>query len=372
MWPTSHEQPGVAAKVPVLATEEKPRVESQRAGTERHAYRHRVADPKLHHFVPQFYLRRFASDSERVAVRHRTRGTHVSSVENTAARNGFYKVPTRPLTAEYTLGDFEAATGAAFDALCSGKLPASGTAERDALGLFMGLQLNRTPDSMAILRFVYGALQDLGPGPISEASMGKHLTRLYGFEPEAPEVGAACDFANAALGDSRTDAEIREHQLELMFKMGLQTAPFLQARSWSLEAPKDEVLITSDRPVVLWNPERPEDEYMGVGLLEAEEVWLVVDPARMLVLRRQGPERIKRMGPERVSFVNHHIARHCAEEIISHPDAEAELAELPLSRVRPVLRFWRGPLVSSTDGAEILQAWVPIRDISEAQVDRRS
>ena len=323
-----------------------------------------VAEPKLHHYVPQLHLRRWANQRDQVAVRHRTRGVRVSSVDKTTAQTGLYKVPDRKLTAEFTIGDLEAASASVIDELCTGNLPPAGSRSRQVLALFMGLQINRTPHSLAILQFLYDVDRQLGPKPIGEDTMRQFLTKRFGFEPEGPEVGAACDFANGSPPFQRTGAEKREHQLQLMFDMTLKLAPVLEGRSWSLEAAREPNLITSDRPVVLWNPERPEDDFMGVGF-DAAEIWLMVDPERMLVLRKQGPERVKRMGPERVAFVNRHIARHCSEEIIGHPDAMAELQLLPLARRRPGVRFWRGPLVNSPDDEEILHAWHPIRDLPD-------
>jgi Protein of unknown function (DUF4238) len=326
-----------------------------------------VSDAKLHHFVPQFYLRHFADEDDRVAVRHRTRGTRVSSVEKVAAENGLYKVPNRPLTAEYTLGDVETLTAAAFNEVCRGRLPPRGSDARQVLSLFMALQLNRSPTSFSIIRFYDAVKRALGPSPVNESDMRDFLADLYGFEPKEPEVGAACDLINGAPAEHRTKDEIKEDELKLMFDKGLQVAPLLYERVWSLESLKVPRLVTSDRPVVLWNPPRPEDDYRGVGLLNAEEIWLLVDRERMVVLRRAGPERVRRIGPERVDLVNTHIARHCTAEVFAHPDAasELELDALPLASRRPMVRFWRGPLIGAAEEHEILHTWHPIRDVPD-------
>jgi hypothetical protein len=325
-----------------------------------------VSDPKLHHFVPQFYLRHFADKDDRVAVRHRTRGIRVSSVEKVAAENGLYKVPNRPLTAEYTLGNIETLTATAFEQLCCGRLPPRGSDTRHVLALFMALQLNRSPTSFSIVRFFDAVRRVLGPSPVGESDMRDFLVDLYGFKPKEPEVGAACDLINGAPVDERTNADIKEDELKLMFNLGLKVAPFLYELVWSLESLKVPRFVTSDRPVVPWNPPRPEDDYMGVGLLDAEEIWLMVDRERMLVLRRAGPERVRRVGPERVELVNTHIARHCAAEVFSHPDAINGLEALPLASRRPMLRFWRGPAIGVADGQEILHSWHPIRDVPDS------
>ncbi len=59
-----------------------------------------MSEPKLHHFVPQFYLAQFANESKHVQVRTRAGHVHVTSISNVMAQTGFYKLPGKLRSAE--------------------------------------------------------------------------------------------------------------------------------------------------------------------------------------------------------------------------------------------------------------------------------
>jgi hypothetical protein len=54
-----------------------------------------VPDQKRHHFVPEFYLRRFGTEKERVLERCRDGREFVTNVINVAAKSGFYDIILR-------------------------------------------------------------------------------------------------------------------------------------------------------------------------------------------------------------------------------------------------------------------------------------
>lgn len=331
-----------------------------------------MSDPKLHHFVPRFYLRRFADDSEQILVRTRDGGSFTTSTRNVMARTGLYSVPNKPLTAERILGDFESSASAALEEICSlGRLPATGTEGRTALTLLMSLQLARSPDSAEFIDFAHDAIDAIGEVPVSEDGMRLYLEReVLGFVPQHLEVQAACDLVNyqARQPDFPDRAAATELRMQLMFDLSLKSlAPHISARAWSLEASRTAEFITSDRPATLWHPPSDKDWYQGVGITDAEEIWFPIDPTRMLVLRRFGPERIRRVGPERVQFVNEHMARHCSKLIAAHP-LNKDAPGLRLARRRPVMRFFTGPLYvdgSPQPKGDVLHFWKPIRDIPD-------
>lgn len=336
-----------------------------------------MSEPKIHHFVPRFYLRRFANAKDQVAVRARDGGAFTTSTRNVMARMGLYRVPRKKLTAEFTLGGLEDQSKAVVDQICSqGDLPWPGSDGRRCLALFMALQLNRSPDTALRLEFARDVVEEFGSTSVSEDEMRRYLRdHVLGFPPRQPEVSAACDFVNFAA--SRTDFPDRdalaELRIQLMFDLSVKhVAPHLEARLWSLEVSRREDLITSDRPVTLWQPESGEDRYRGVGLMDALEVWFPLDPTRMLVLRKSGPERIRHIGPERVTLVNQHIARHCTNRIVFHPTTE-RAGLIPLAHRRPTMRFWEGPVFDGQSGAplpgEVIHFWSPLRDIPDGVID---
>ena len=54
-----------------------------------------MSDPKIHHYVPRFYLRGFADTNDRLAVRERQGRTYVTSTNNVMARSGLYRAGER-------------------------------------------------------------------------------------------------------------------------------------------------------------------------------------------------------------------------------------------------------------------------------------
>jgi len=327
-----------------------------------------VSDPKVHHYVPRFYLRGFADTNDRLAVRERSGRTYVTSTKNVMARSGLFSLEGAVLSSEHTLADIEAMVSEVIRDLREGILPRSGTSERATLAIFVALQMARINiipklDLLLDLWCEHGSLE------LTTQDMRTHLTPRFGFTPSEAELDAAKDLAYIWGKASQTPDDMKRFMLRLMFDSIREITPLLEARQWSLEASKEKKFITSDRPVVLWNPPTREDSYLGIGIAKTEEIWFPVDPSRILILRTGGSELIRRIGPERVRATNEHIARHCTERIVTHPEGLKALADYALAERRPTIRFNRGPAIDSISGAElgheILHLWAPIRDIPD-------
>ncbi|WP_329258771.1 DUF4238 domain-containing protein [Actinoallomurus sp. NBC_01490] len=124
-----------------------------------------MGDAKLHHYVPQFYLRRFVDSAGRLWVwdreKDRTFSTRPGSV---AAESNFYfqselvRQGHDPLTMEKQFADLEgetsAITGQWLDWIRHGKEGDSLTipdVNREIVSLFLALQFLRTADARSIL-----------------------------------------------------------------------------------------------------------------------------------------------------------------------------------------------------------------------------
>ena len=334
-----------------------------------------VSDPKIHHYVPRFYLRGFADTNDRLAVRERQGRTYVTSTNNVMARSGLYRAGNANLTAEYTLADIEGMASTIVSALRDGRLPPSGSSGRTILAIFMAVQIARNLTIMPPLGYYSELFDTFESLQVGTEDVRSYLTRAYGFTPAISEVEAATRVAEIGASTFLSTDDLKDFMLTTLFNSVKELAPFLEARQWSLEASKRQEIITSDRPVVLWNPPSEEDNYRGVGVADTEEIWFPVDRKRILVLRISGSEIVRRIGPERVDEVNEHIARHCTERIVSHPSASNTLAQTPLATRRPTIRFSQGPAFDRRTGdqlaEEIIHSWLPIRDIPDG-VERDS
>ncbi|MFE3167928.1 DUF4238 domain-containing protein [Streptomyces sp. NPDC059224] len=124
-----------------------------------------MADPKLHHYVPQFYLRRFTDSAERLWVWDRTNDrVFRTQPKAVAAESNFYTLPQlvdhghSPMEMEKQFADLEgqaaAITGQWLDWVRCGhpgdSLPMP-EENREAISLFLALQSLRTADARAIL-----------------------------------------------------------------------------------------------------------------------------------------------------------------------------------------------------------------------------
>lgn len=334
-----------------------------------------MTEPKRHHFVPRFYLRRFANEHDRVCVRSRDGRSFQTSTGNVMIRSGLYRVPSELRTVETTLSKFEAAASEAFERVDSDCFPSTRTDERRALAMFLALQFARHFDNLAVFELMHDVRDRVETLPVSLVTVRQHLTELYGFEPSDDEARAAADFVNGYFNmwPNAKINDIQEFRVKSMFDMALGTvAPLLESMFWSLEVSRQAHLVTSDRPAVLWHPESNRDLYKGIGIEDAEEIWFVLDARRMFVLRHTGIERTKRIGPERVRFVNAHIARHCTSDVLSSPSASEHLESVQLARRRPTVRFGYATLRDKSglsDNGEVLHIWRPIRDIPDDSGD---
>ena len=329
-----------------------------------------MSEPKVHHFVPRFYLRGFANARDQVAVRDREGRSYVTSTRNVMARSGLYTIPGRHSNAEEALSRIETEASRPFKALRSGSLPPLGSPGRSTLAQFMAIQMSRDLDDFAVF-FVLAreARKAFGSLPVSKGDMRSLLVERNGFEPNDSEVETARDITNLFGTAPLDEAQMKDMELDIMMDASRKVAPGFEKRTWSLESSKKADLITSDRPVVLWNPPLPQDSYKGVGIEDAEEIWLPVDRKRILILRNSGPSGTRRIGPERVRMVNQHIARHCGKAVVSHPSAADMTARIDLASRRPTHRFSKGPAFDQDTGEkvadEVWHMWRPIRDIPD-------
>lgn len=328
-------------------------------------------DAKRQHFVPEFYLRRFADNNGRVTVRCRDGRSFTTSTSNILAEVHGYRVPGRPLTAEPLLGQAETGASIALEEVDAlGRLPVRGSKARNELAVYMALQLSRTPDLIAHHEFEAGIRSKFGDGLVPAPWMRKHLADLWGFTPRDPEVSAACDLVN--LAPTFDSESVHEFRIETMFDIAVRTvAPHIEAREWSLEVSRVPCFFSSDRPVSLWSPASEKLNYQGVGIVDAEALWFPLDPGKALVARRGGASTIRRIGPERRAAMNCHVGRHCTSLVFSRPDL-ADLMPERLNRRRPVLRFWEGPMFHDSGRPadnDVLHSWKPLLDIPDSVED---
>jgi hypothetical protein len=127
-----------------------------------------MSDPKLHHYVPRFYLKNFCDPSGRLWVWDKvSRKVYPSSPEKVAAGTYFYRVPefigtdVDPLFLEKDLADLEGRAAVIFeefipllDTMKPLQFLQMGGDERWTISSYMAVQFLRTADQRDILEFI--------------------------------------------------------------------------------------------------------------------------------------------------------------------------------------------------------------------------
>lgn len=330
-----------------------------------------MPDQKRHHFVPEFYLLRFADQNERVFVRRRDGGHFVTNIDNVAAESGFYDVVLpdgeKSKEVEDLLNQVEGDAAEVLRGIdSSGAAPSSGSEERVGLSYYLGLQMTRTREHRERTQFPLTVAAFLSGRDLTRDLMHEFLSQIHlGFTPNDGEVQGALDYTSYLLKDP--DALTKERSLELMFDTAKAVAPILASLNWSVEHDRKGHLLTSDTPLVIWTVPSPKDAYMGTGVVDADEIRFPLDPAKQLIMTKHDRSPSRRISPERSAACNQDMALGCHNFVVASPAREIRTAQLDLPERRPVLRFNTGPLIrqqpdgSTTRDGEVMHMWVPRR-----------
>jgi hypothetical protein len=166
-----------------------------------------VSNPKLHHYVPQFYLRRFADKGRFWVFDKKTGRTFQADVKNVAAERYFHRIPEFVGTDADALEKYfsEIEGGAAtitelwFKRLTTADLGGKvlvGRDERWWMSLYMSLQFLRTAEQREILGLV-ASDSDRYPSGLSENDRANlHARILCGEGSELCERGVVRDIAD--------------------------------------------------------------------------------------------------------------------------------------------------------------------------------
>jgi uncharacterized protein DUF4238 len=161
-----------------------------------------MSDPKLHHYVPQFYLRRFADADGQLWVWDRDHDRiFASGPRSVAAERDFYLLDELaenghdPLTMERQLADLEgevaAISGQWIDWVRSGSrgdvIPVP-SVNREIVSLFIALQFLRTADARSLLTAVVE-----GAGYVADSKKSRRALHAEMFWRQDGVVGLIAD-----------------------------------------------------------------------------------------------------------------------------------------------------------------------------------
>ena len=202
-----------------------------------------MPEPKIEHYVPEAYLRRFTKDSKSVFVYDKyQRRIFKTNISNVACEKGFYDFPKGkaaemgidPKLVEKTFSDIETTSSEVIERVIN-KIVSKGRRkkiitenQRLQLSIFIAFQLLRTPQHREILREV-------------EEKLGEELLKeLPDYSPENFIVKADEEWIKLFHSGIMFDEKMMNPIIKLLF-----------GHIWMIGTNKtDQPLYTSDNPVV--------------------------------------------------------------------------------------------------------------------------
>lgn len=298
---------------------------------------------RKHHYVPQVYLRQWATDGQVVARRRQGEPfpvalgkiLHEIDLYTTEGTDG----PSDEV--ERWLSQYEGLLPDALRSLRMGHIPTASDPHRRDLAQLLALQYVRTPDRRMLTRLPGAAIARAGHnGPFPEDLLRDLFLEHVGREPRPDELDGLADFLHySARPEQRVD---RNHEVAISFASADRIADSLVSRHWSVESSKGMPFVTSDRPIQLWCRNPPKRR--GVGIELADEIRFVVSPHHLLVMRRHGVEVATLAPRRRVAEVNQHTASTCWRTVVGRPRDFELTYGLALRGINPVIMFRRMPI----------------------------
>ncbi|MFA5566132.1 MAG: DUF4238 domain-containing protein [Acidimicrobiia bacterium] len=223
----------------------------------------------LHHYVPQGYLRGFATDQNRVHVRplDQSRKSFVSNTRNVAAQSHFHTLYDvfEPDGFEKNLSELEGQSIRIIRRLTDGKLPIP-KEDRHVLSFFIALQSVRGPETRRSIDQLHAQIVRAEVGMGGRENVSKWVEKQLGFEPTDEQAERIWEEATQP-GGPPIELSNRE-QLEFMVNAAQEITPFIFLRPWSIVQFKRRALLTSDSPVTLV-PHKDQERWLGVGFQTA-------------------------------------------------------------------------------------------------------
>lgn len=231
---------------------------------------------KKQHYIPQFYLKNFSQDAERLYIYDKSKGErgeirHQTTVE-VAHQNHFYTYRTKNGTKE-NLEDFfcrfEGDAATIIEKVHKSKVITP--EEKEKLALFIAFLYTRTPASKSrteeTIQLVGEAVSRKMFANTSKEWMKKFFKEKLGQDMSDEEIEDLKDFAQDPKR-SRIEFDVpKEYWIKNMLQMAVEIAPLFFGMDWLFVfTDRPYALITSDNPFLLVPPD-DHDKFRGVGLM---------------------------------------------------------------------------------------------------------
>ncbi|MEZ5412071.1 MAG: DUF4238 domain-containing protein [Acidimicrobiales bacterium] len=288
---------------------------------------------KLQHYVPQWYLKSFGSNSERIKVIDRVKSkSYVTHVSNAAAETGYYDYVDAngeiSRSVEADLSALEHSAAKAIRRMLRSGLPIS-EAMRHQICAFVAAQYLRGPRRRDAHNLLSDQLAKATLTGMSKVAIARLLSEKRGCDPSPEEVDkyakAIRNTDSYRVEATNAPAKILAENLESIYQLvvGMYSVEVItQPMPW---------LFTSDDPVCLVR--QPANDrfqpWEGIGIGTADEILLPLDRSSLLVLhnsalhdeasRFQRTRSATQLDIERYFFI---LLEQSYKYIFLHPDED--------------------------------------------------
>jgi hypothetical protein len=284
-----------------------------------------MSEPKRHHVVPEFYLRRFSREGEiELVARDDCRAVVSTGVSAALVQKYFYSIDTDQgrdaIVEKMFASEIERPAARAIARVIDQKKPTSFPGLRGAIAAFLAFQFVRGPAARhaAVEFFKAGARK------VTSMATPEIVQGVLARQGEPISLGDARDLLSLAQTDDRMEvsSEANVH-LSVALKTALKLIPIFLQRAWTILDFPATALLTGDEPLALVGESLAPGE--ALGATDAPEIVFPTDPRHALILIRPDLKRrdARYSGTQRMAdIINAHVAFSCHRFLIRYPGTD--------------------------------------------------
>lgn len=290
---------------------------------------------KHQHWVPQFYLRYFATPESRdsktpqvwiFSKEHDDGDEQLTSVRNVCGKRYLYSPPQPDGGRDWSLDDrlteVEGLLARVWPSLATDFVDLSDEHIRKALALFVSVTHMRHPDAREGVERMHASLVEFFESGPTDADGTPMI--------ESVEVrGESCPFDTSNWQEYKSqgkDGHDREFARMIQWEVGSMAKRLLEKR-WSILLSDRDTFVSSDKPVVLSHPNRERYGYGTKGVM----IFFPISPSRLLVmddLRDEPANQYYGLVPTNAGVVNMTIWRNATRFLITGRPVPEVLLEI--------------------------------------------
>lgn len=283
-------------------------------------------DPRRHHYVPQFYLRRFARNDDLWRVRFDDPSAPTPVVvKDAAVIKDFYTTVDvdigETVAVERVLALLDGEASGAVARLAFGVLFPPQLQDRLNLALWISMLCVRGPQHRRQMEAMADHAFKMHLSLIHNEDQAREHLRSDGVAPSDAEVQELLEAV-----EQMDSWEISPHQndlVQMMLRLALHSTRYILGRYWTLLRFPEPGLVLTDKPLVMYQSPEKRSSWFGVGLATADELWLPLDRRTALILHNEEVvgERIIKAPPDHsVDDFNQAVVSQAYAELYCHPD----------------------------------------------------